>query len=379
LLKEGQEELANELLGCAEHSFGALLNMQAHLTCSHTDLEKSSLNLIQQLMQRGLNTRARQQSEDMLVRLARITAVSKSGKKAPVGSGEASDKENACTDNTWGSKQATAKASMKGHSVADWKEALVALTEPQDACRDASKDESTLVVGCLVNLGTCALASPPAGGPGHPVLSICGGGCLRWLLHLTVLDVAASQRLAGALYRLTSKAAARADDSDKAEDVDAALQMRQLSLVYLAASGKVGVAEVVAQVVKTAKFYDAKPVVRGSPRMALFHTQLLDRLSPVLLQLVSTGKVACVVVDGCGGGYVCPCALTDPSLNSARRHTVVMLAKCSPLDMRMHMSTHLLVVFRSSRLRTYVVFMCRGEKVWERGNRGADRLTDKHM
>ena len=314
MLKEGQEELAKELLGCAEHSLGALLDMQAHLTCSHTDLEKSSLNLIQQLMQRGLNTRAHQQSEDMLVRLARITAISKSGKKAPAGSGEASDKENACIDNTRGGKQATAKASIKGDSVADWKEALVALTEPQDACRDASKDESTLVVGCLVNLGTCALTSPPASGPRHPVLSMCGGGCLRWLLHLTVLDVAASQRLAGALYRLTSKAAARADDSDKAEDVDAALQMRQLSLVYLAASGKVGVAEVVAQVVKTAKFYDAKPAVRGSPRMALFHSRLLDRLSPVLLQLVSTGKVACLGVGGVWMGMYVHSHLPTPLL-----------------------------------------------------------------
>jgi hypothetical protein len=134
------------------------------------------------------------------------------------------------------------------------------------------------------------------------------------LLHLTVLDVAASQRLAGALYRLTSKAAARADDGDKAEDVDAALQMRELSLVYFAASGKVGVAEVVAQVVKTAKFYDAKPAVRGSPRMALFHTQLLDRLSPVLLQLVSMGKVACVGVDGGGGGMYVHAHLPTPLL-----------------------------------------------------------------
>jgi hypothetical protein len=121
-----------------------------------------------------------------------------------------------------------------------------------------------------------------------------------------VLDVAASQKLAGSLYRLISKAAARADDGDKPEDVDAALQMRELSLVYLAASGKVGVAEVVAQVVKTAKFYDAKPLVRGSPRMALFHTRLLERLSPVLLQLVSAGKVSRGVLA------LCPCAPARP-------------------------------------------------------------------
>ena len=55
-----------------------------------------------------------------------------------------------------------------------------------------------------------------------------------------------------------------------------------------------------------------------------------------------------------------------------------MLAKCSPLDMSMHMSTHMLVVFRSSRLRTYVVLMCGGERVRERGKEGTDTLTDKH-
>jgi len=300
LLKEGQEELAKILLGCAEHSIGALHDMQAHLTCSHIDLEKISQNLVQKLIDRGLGKRARQQSEQMLVRLAKHRAILTSGQKK---SADEASKENRCTANKKAAKEAASMPSTG--AVVDWKDALEALTESPDAGRNVPKDESALVLSCLVNLATFALQQPPAGFSPHPVLQICGSGCLRWLQQLAVLDATSSQRLAGSLYRVTTKAAALADaaQGDNAEDVDAALQLRELSLVYLAASGKVGVTEVVAQVVKTAKFYDAKPSVRGTRRMSVFHTRLLDRLSPVLLQMETkdTRELALALSDWAAG------------------------------------------------------------------------------
>ena len=261
--------------------------MQAHLTCLPVDLEKNSQNLIQKLIERGQSKRARQQSEEMLVRLVNMISASRPGNKSD-SSREETDKENFGKANKKVTKP-TNSSLYKGNRLDDWKDALKVLTETPDACRNAPKDETILVVSCLSNLATFALQRPPEGCAPHPVLSMCGSGCLRWLQHLAVLDVATSQRLAGSLYRITSKAAAVADDGDKAHDIDAALQLRELSLVYLAASGKVGVSEVVAQAVKTAKFYDAKPSVRGTSRMALFHSRLLDRLAPVLLQLVNGG------------------------------------------------------------------------------------------
>ena len=252
-LKEGQEEVAKQLLCCAEKAVAALHDMQAHLTCSELDLEKMSLNLIQKLMERGMGSSARQQTQIMLVRLANFNAVSRSLNRKPATAvGEAS-KENTCIDNKKSVKD-SGSTTLKSEKIAEWKDALAALTATPDACRNSTKDEGILVVNCLVNLGTFALQQPPVGFPRHPVLQMCGSGCLRWLNHLTVLDVASSQRLAGSLYRLTSKAAAIADGmpGDASDDVDAALQLRELSLVYLAASGKVGVAEIVGQLVSFA-------------------------------------------------------------------------------------------------------------------------------
>jgi len=287
-LKEGQEEVAKQLLGCAEHAITCLHQMQAHLQCSATELEKISQNLIQKMKERGLGSRARQLSEAMLVRVARLISVRRVGKAVAGASNAEPDKENSHKNAKGSAKSAASKTSgQEVGAIVDWKDALNALTEQPDVCKDVPKDESALVVSCFVNLATFALQQPPAGLSPHPVLRICGSGCLRWLQHLAVLDADMSQRLAGTLSKLTTKAASLADSaaSDKNDDVDAALELRELSLVYLAACGRVHLAEVVAQVVKTAKFYDSKPGVRGTNRMAIFHTRLLERLSPLLLQL----------------------------------------------------------------------------------------------
>ena len=173
----------------------------------------------------------------------------------------------------------------------------MALTETTETNNTISKDDCALVVACLSNLATFALQQPPPG-MRHPVLKICGAGCMRWLQQLAVLDSGYAQRLAGSLYRNTSKAAVLADDlaaspstcGDTDDDLQAALELRELSLIYLAMSAKVGIMEVVTQLVKTAKFYDSKPAVRGTTLMQAFHSRLLDRLAPVLLQLVNHDK-----------------------------------------------------------------------------------------
>jgi hypothetical protein len=287
-----QDEIAKQLLGCAELSIGILHEMQAHLSCSAIELEKMSQNMIQKLIDRGLGKRARHQSEAMLIRLASMIAGSFSCTKEPAASHNGNDKENRSNNGKKGAKQLADK-NGKGENITDWRDALAALTETKNACRNVSKDENVLVLACLVNLATCALQQPPASAPPHPVLHMCGSGCLQWLQRLLVVDTACAQRLAGSLYRLTSMAAAQADactGGDQAGSVDAALQLRQVSLVYLAASGKVGVEEVVAQVVKTAKHYDAHACVRGTTRMQGFHTRLIDTLAPMLLQLVPKDK-----------------------------------------------------------------------------------------
>lgn len=174
----------------------------------------------------------------------------------------------------------------------------MALTETTETSDTILKDDCALVVACLSNLSTFALQQPPPG-MRHPVLKICGAGCMRWLQQLAVLDSGYAQRLAGSLYRNTSKAAVLADDlaaspstcGDTDDDLQAALELRELSLVYLAMSAKVGIMEVVTQLVKTSKFYDSKPAVRGTTLMQAFHSRLLDRLAPVLLQLVNHDKV----------------------------------------------------------------------------------------
>ena len=87
----------------------------------------------------------------------------------------------------------------------------MALTETTETSDTILKDDCALVVACLSNLSTFALQQPPPG-MRHPVLKICGAGCMRWLQQLAVLDSGYAQRLAGSLYRNTSKAAVLADD-----------------------------------------------------------------------------------------------------------------------------------------------------------------------
>ena len=267
-------DLAGELLKGVMRELKVLQAMQNHLTCSALDLEKISQNLILKLAERELRGEALEEAQQMLVRLYAA-----------------------------GQKKRGSKCAAAG-----WQEALANLAGNAEAGELAASgrnsEECALVLGCLTNLATLPVQAKTCYA-WRDARDACGPGCAAWLEVLRGQDKALAARLASSLYRAATKAAVAADTAAAAETpqrkgsvmvseaMGVAVQLRGMSLVYLACSGKVGLPEVLSQVVKTSRFYDSK--CRAA--LPAFHDLLATCLVPHLTAAAPDETLAAALAD----------------------------------------------------------------------------------